>query len=759
MTHRLLTLVFLSACALPAAAQDKADWGHFFETKIRPVLAEHCFSCHGPEKQRDDLRFDHKADFFKGNDDGPIVVPGHPEKSRLIQAILYKGERRMPPKARLPQAVVDDFAAWVKHGAVWPEEKTPSKALSAAEKAKRHWAFQPVGNPPVPKGKDAGWVKTPVDAFILEKLAAKGLTPNPPADRRALLRRLKLDLLGLPPTLEEVEAFEKDTAPDAYEKLVDRYLASPHYGERWARHWLDVARYADTKGYVFTEERRFPYSYTYRDYVIKAFNDDLPFDQFILQQLAADQMVARGLAPKESQAAMGYLTLGRRFLNNIHDIIDDRIDVVARGMLGLTVTCARCHDHKYDPVPMADYYSLYGVFASSTEPKDLPLIGEPEKTPEYLAYKKNLDELEGAVARFREVNAKELAAKNRKFRDELVALQKKVDAFKASSPFAPPRAMILADMPRPVEPVVFLRGKPSSPGPHVKRQFLAVLSSDKREPFKEGSGRLEMARAIASKDNPLTARVFVNRLWLEHFGAGFVTTPSDFGVRSDPPTHPELLDYLARRFMDDGWSIKKLQRLLVLSAVYRQSGAENSKAKAVDPDNRLLARMNLRRLDFEAMRDSILATAGTLDLKMYGRGVDITTRPFTTRRTVYAFIERQNLPGVFRTFDFAGPDASSPGRFLTTVPQQALFLLNSPFMQEQAKALTRRSEIATAGDDEARVRRLYQTVFARAATAEEVSLGRRFLEAAGAPTGAGGMTGLERYTQALLLTNEFMFVD
>jgi hypothetical protein len=541
---------------------------------------------------------------------------------------------------------------------------------------------------------------------------------------------------------------------------VDRLLASPHYGERWGRHWLDVARYADTKGYVFTEERRYAYAYTYRDYVIRAFNDDLPYDQFVLQQLAADRLPLG--EDKRPLAAMGFLTLGRRFLNNVHDIIDDRIDVVTRGLLGLTVACARCHDHKFDPISTRDYYALYGVFASSVEPKDLPLIGAPERTPEYLAFEKELQAREAAVDRYREENKEELAKKNRKFRDGLRALQKKVDQWKASNPAAPPRAMVLQDAPNPRNAAVLIRGNPNNRGPVVPRQVPEVLAGAKRQPFTDGSGRLELARAIASPDNPLTARVLVNRVWLNHFGAGLVRTPSDFGLRSEPPTHPALLDYLAARFVGDGWSLKKLHRLILLSKAYQQGSADHARGLQVDPENRLLWKMNRRRLDFEALRDALLAVSGKLDLKMSGPPVDLLTTPFSGRRTVYGFIDRQNLPGLFRTFDFASPDASSPQRYQTTVPQQALFLMNSPFVLEQAQLLTRRPEVADQAEAEARIVQLYRRVYGRAPEREEVALGQRFVQEAErmpAPAGAQALGAWERYTQVLLLANEFCFVD
>ncbi|HZT79770.1 MAG TPA: DUF1549 and DUF1553 domain-containing protein [Gemmataceae bacterium] len=624
----------------------------------------------------------------------------------------------------------------------------------------------------------------------------KGHRPAPPADRRTLLRRITFDLIGLPPTPEEVDAFLNDPSPDAYEKVVDRLLASPHYGERWGRHWLDVARYADTKGYVFTDERRFPFSYTYRDWVIRSLNEDLPYDQFVLQQLAADQLLPLTLSSppaaggegrvggddKRSLAAMGFLTLGRRFLNNPHDIIDDRIDVVCRGLMGLTVACARCHDHKYDPISQKDYYALYGVFASSVEPKELPVLMEPTPSPAYRAYEKELAVLQKAVDDYREAHKAELAARNRKHRDELRRLQKKVDQLRVTHPGAPPQAMVLVDAPQPVQPHVFRRGNPNNPGEAVPRQFLEVLSGPDRKPFTHGSGRLELAQAIASKDNPLTARVLVNRVWMHHFGQGLVRTPGNFGLRGDPPTHPELLDWLAAEFMGDAsggvdarrdqpggspasggvdprhgaWSLKRLHRLILLSNTYRQSCDGDPRLLQSDPDNHLLGRMNRRRLDFESLRDSLLAAAGRLDLKAGGRPVDITSAPFSTRRTVYGFIDRQNLPGVFRTFDLASPDTSTPQRFQTTVPQQALYLMNSPFVQEQARHLIARPEVAAQQDAAARVRLLYRLLYGRPAEPDEVELGVRFVAAAGPE---GRLTPWERYAQVLLLGNEFAFVD
>jgi mono/diheme cytochrome c family protein len=758
-----LIACFLLPAALNAAPPADPQAVEFFEKHVRPVLASKCQSCHGAKRQQGGLRLDSRAALLKGSDNGAVVVPGQPDKSLLVKAIHYDGDVQMPPKGKLPEEAIVHLTEWVKMGAPWPEEVVKSDAVlqSVAEVRRTHWAFQPVRKPNLPTVKKSDWVQTPIDAFVLAGLEAKGLTPAPAADRRTLIRRVTLDLHGLQPTPEEVAAFESDRSPDAYPRLIERLLASPRYGERWGRHWLDVARYADSKGYVFTEERRYPFAYTYRDYVIRAFNEDLPYDQFVLQQLAADQLSLG--EDKRPLAALGYLTLGRRFLNNIHDIIDDRIDVTMRGLQAMTVGCARCHDHKFDPIPQKDYYSLYGVFASSAEPKDLPLITMPEQTAELAAFEKELAKRKAEMEKYREQNKDELAKRNRKVADGLRRLKKRVDQWQATSPAAPPRAMVLIDKPAPETPHIFLRGNPRNPGPEVPRQFLEVVAGEKRQPFRQGSGRLELARAIADRNNPLTARVLVNRVWLHHFGFGLVRTPSDFGLRGDPPTHPELLDWLAATFMDNGWSIKKLHRLILLSSTYQQASGGDPRLLEMDPDNRLLARMNRRRLDFEAMRDSLLYVAGRLDTTMGGRAVELTTVPFSTRRSVYGFIDRQNLPGLFRTFDFASPDTSTPQRYTTTVPQQALFLMNSPFVIEQARHFLQRPDVAGQTKDEAKINRMYQLAYGRAAEADEIALGLGFLADARksneAKTAVLPLSAWEQYAQVLLLSNEFAFVD
>ena len=743
----------LSAAAASAQPAGGTATAEFFEKHVRPVLAAHCQSCHGPKKQMAGLRLDSAEAIRKGGDTGPVILLHHLEKSPLLRAIQHEGDVKMPPKGKLPPEAVEALAAWVKAGAPWPAAATVSVPGPAnVQKVRQsHWAFQPVRRLDPPQVRDRAWARTPVDPFILAGLEARGLTPAVDAERRTLLRRVTLDLIGLPPTPEEVEAFVADPRPEAYALLIERLLASSQYGERWGRHWLDVARYADTRGYVFTNERRYPYSYTYRDYVVRAFNEDLPFDRFLLEQLAADQLPLGD--DKRPLAAMGFLTLGRRFLNNVHDIIDDRIDVVTRGLLGLTVACARCHDHKYDPIPTKDYYALHGVFASSIEPAELPTIVSPEQTPDFQRFQRELAVLQQAVKAYEAEHAVELKSGNRKHRDELRRLQKRVDGLRVTHPGSPPQAMVLVDAPRPTEPVVFLRGNPNNRGEAVPRRFLEVLSPPNRKPFAAGSGRLELARAIANRDNPLTARVFVNRVWQQHFGTGLVRTPGDFGLRGEPPSHPELLDYLATAFVDSGWSVKQLHRLLLLSRTYQQASVCDERTAEADPENRLFGRMNRRRLEFEALRDSVLAVAGQLDPARGGPPVEITTAPFTRRRTVYSFIDRQNLPGVFRTFDLASPDITTAQRHSTTVPQQALFLLNSPFLLEQAAALARRPDLAALEQPRQRIEQLYRLLFGRVPDGDELRAGEAFLRE------AASTAAWEQYAQVLLLANEFAFVD
>jgi hypothetical protein len=633
----------------------------FFEKKIRPVLVEHCFECHSAKADEigGSLLLDNRAAVAKGGENGPVLVKGNPDKSRLITALRYSDENlQMPPDEKLPANVIADFERWVNLGAPDPRDgEVPVPASSIEARSKRHWAFLPPIKPAVPSTKNKTWPGSDLDRLVLAKLEAESIEPSQQAVPRDLVRRLFFDLTGLPPTYADVKSFEADSSEAAYEKLVDRLLASEQFGERWARHWLDLSRFGDTKGYVFQEDRNYPNAYRYRDWVISSLNQDRPYDEFLKLQIAADHLVTGD--DKTDLAAMGFLTLGRRFINNVNDIIDDRIDVVFRGTMGLTVTCARCHNHKYDPISTEDYYSLYGVFWSSKDQQD-----------------------EGLPLR-------------------------------------------LADKPKPTDVQIFIRGNHRNRGAGAPRRFPVFFAADSKERYTKTSGRLRMAERITDPSNPLTARVFVNRAWAHLFGRPLVATTSDFGLRSDEPVQRDVLDHLAVSFVEDGWSIKKLLRQIVLSSTYRQRSDVRAEAAKRDPENLLLWRAERRRLNFEAMRDAMLTVSGQLDPQVGGPSEKIETLPPTKRRTLYAFIDRQNLPGVFRTFDFASPDTHSPSRPETTVPQQALFLMNNGFSHAMTDSLVAR--LNPRAPVEQRIRMAYQQVLARDPDAEELALGQLFV--------------------------------
>ena len=1140
-----------------AEPPDSAKQIEFFEKRVRPILVAHCYECHGPDESSGKLRLDLKSGWRRGGESGPAIVPGDPSASLLIQAVTYRDKKlKMPPPGegkRLTPDQIHDLSAWIRQGAADP--RTGATVVRSIEaNARTHWAFQPITSPKIESSEH------PIDALIDQQLRDHDFIPTLAADNRTLIRRAAYDLTGLPPTTEH-----RATPPDQFPQLIDRLLASPRYGERWARHWLDVARYSDAKDGVlmYGDARIRPFAYTYRDYVIRAFNDDKPFDQFIREQLAADQLSLPADSP--DQAAMGLLTLGRMFDRNRHDIIDDQIDVITRGFLGLTVTCARCHDHKFDPIPTADYYSLYGVFGSSVEPFDRPrieavskagqaheqefnqklkevftvqrthyqqtqktarertadylvqvattepdlsetaifflsllpeqlrprityrwrkliarrafpedpifgpwhdmmeepklrandwrqrgvdprviagLIAANPKTPTEIAQAygeiirgvchreddvnraiaqvqaerstleggainladivaggngfgtgtkgrgihpvtgqattgetgfieiKQPDQLvavsgnkfvdgvfvpksdtaivsstgikisdlvptsgktwdyfkfgpssgatvnsidgtdyrsdpnwmlamhankgitfdlgamrtaaEFTSARFRtlfghggkkgesrldfrvyldgklalsvrnfraqqpgrpvdielpaaarfltlivteggqgishdqailgnprivpdkdpqpsEKRRQRIAALNqreaelratlknlksldddpiaslllskqspvwfpiddvyyylsRKQKDAYRGLVNQLDGISVKHKSAAARAMVMVDAPSLYDPVIFQRGDPSQPGNPVPRRFLKIASGPNRRAFPQGSGRLDLANAIASEQNPLTARVWANRVWMHHFGEPLVEDPSDFGLRTVRPLHHNLLDHLASSLIANGWKTKPLHRLIMTSNAYRRASQipENARIKRqleADPQNRLLWHANRRRLDLEQMRDSVLAIAGTLDEKMYGRPLLITD-PNNKRRTIYSFVERQNLPNIIQTFDFASADTSTARRVTTTVPQQALFAMNSPFMTLAAKALAAKAVAAQAGEGASadRIRQVYKTVLGRPPSKDELRLGTEFIKA----------DAFHRFAQVLLMTNELMFVD
>lgn len=714
---------FVLAEAEETAAGDEfsREQIEFFENRIRPLLADRCFDCHTGTKAKVGLQLDHRAGWLKGSDYRSVVNLEKPEESVLIQAVRHVAAKevpQMPEKgAKLSEEEVNGLLTWMEMGLPWPKEI--GEEITRGD-PKDHWSFQAVKATELPEG--AGH---PIDYFLSKSQEAAGIKRAPRADRYTRYRRLHYDLLGLPPKYEEVQKFVNDGSAEekAWPTLVDRLLESPHYGEKWARHWMDVARYSDTKGYeAGGRERRFVYSYTYRDWLIRAFNEDMPFDQFVKYQLAAEQMVDWKGPDKKHLAALGYITLSKNGRSEL--VIDDRVDTTFRGLMSLTVACARCHDHKFDPIPTKEYYGLAGVFLNSMT-EEQPVIGEPKEGPEYEKYLKDLAKEQKVVDDFLEPKLKKIAEENpnianrriqliakleRVDRRELSNLQRVVDKFVADRGMEPDKALIVKDREPPVNAHVLIRGNPSRRGELAPRQFLAIASQGEPVVFEKGSGRLELADAIASPDNPLTARAIVNRVWMWHFGEGIVRTIDDFGIQGEAPDHPELLDWLANWFVENGWSIKKLHRLILTSETWQQQ-ATHPDAEGnmlVDSENRLLWRFDRRRLSLEQMRDSMLEVSGSLSDQMFGRTVKILEPPYSNRRSVYAFIDRQNLNPVFRNFDFSNPQETTGKRPKTTIPMQALFTMNSKFVQDQAAKLARSTEKA---DD--RLAALHHAAFAR----------------------------------------------
>jgi len=851
---------------------------------------------------------DSLAALLTGGDTGPAIVVGQAEDSLLVKAIQRGEDLAMPPETPLAQPEIDALTRWINDGANWPEGLKQLDSLQDTS-WKQHWAFQQLQRPAVPE-IDSDWIQTPIDAFVLQKLTTNGLQHSAKADARTLMRRASYGLTGLPPTPEDIAAFVAQGAaerPDAWRRVVDRLLESPQYGEQWARHWLDVARYADTKGYVYAREERFwIHAWAYRDWVVDALNRDVPYDRFLLLQIAADQVQDR---QPEDMAAMGFLTLGRRFLGNKHDIIDDRIDAVSRSTMGLTVACARCHDHKYDPIPTADYYSLYGVFDSCYE--RVEAIGDQSSTDEAFvteltkrqttltaerqkicnqASQRNRDRIQEyliaqtelakypqagfdqiippsdvhprivhrwnrwlhnagrrndpvfcAWDEFRQLPEDSFAADaiivtqrlskltpkdlnpmvgslfdeaprsfpdvalrygelltsiNDKWKAELTAAtnrktvapealsipaeeelrqalygpsspctipdvhisnietllasgevtelwkhQGEVDRWIIQSPHNLPHALALADRPAPAEPRIFRRGNPTNVGESVSRHFLTLFSESlgPADDFHTGSGRREFADAIISRDNPLTARVIVNRVWAQHFGRGLVASPSDFGLRAGEPSHPELLDWLATWFMEHDWQLKQLHRLIMTSSVYQQASevpqaASFDDALQKDPANRLLWRMTPQRLTFEEFRDSLLAASGELQTTAGGKPFDLFAANAVPRRTIYGLVDRQYLPGALRTFDFPNPDLHIAQRSQTTVPQQALFFMNHELVLKQVRLLTKTTE--DLDDNTQRVQQLFRRILQRDPSPAEITDALSLVESVGSTTEA-----------------------
>ena len=704
----------LAVAATDVRAEESFPAGiEFFEQKIRPVLVKHCYDCHSAESKsvKGGLLLDTRAGVLAGGESGPTVVPRKINDSSILEALRYESFE-MPPSGKLPDRVIADFEKWIKMGAPDPrvgggESVRPEAPQIDFASARKFWSIQPPTRHAASAVSDSTFVAKPIDAFVLAKLDAAGLKPNSPADNRTLARRLYLTVLGLPPTSEELQEFVGDGSSDAYSKMVDRVLKSPHFGERFARLWLDVSRYAEDQAHIVGNNGSllYPNAYLFRDWVIRAFNDDMPYDDFVSLQLAADL-----IAPDdESQhVALGFVGLGPKYYRrNDPEVMaeewENHVDTVGRGLLGLTIACARCHDHKFDPIPTTDYYALAGVFASTT------LFNQP------------LDD-----------------AKEKNNNGEA---KKPTDA-----------SHIVKDS-KPIDLNVQIRGDVNHKGDIVKRAFPQIFFVEQPTAFEEGSGRRELAEQIVRRDNPLTARVIVNRVWAVLFGQPLVGTPSNFGSNGELPSHPELLDDLSVRFMENGWSIKWLCREIVLSSTWQQSSDLNAAGQSVDPANRLLWRMNRRRLDVESWRDSILLSAGRLDRTVGGKSID-PTDPQETRRTVYSKVSRLDLNPMLAMFDFPDPNVHAGSRVETTTPLQKMFVLNSPFMVAQVSALAERC-LTAADDDAGRVDWVCQTLFGREPAAEERELALQFL-------GEQDEKHSERwkqYAQVLLASNELLMID
>ncbi len=932
----------------------------FFESKIRPVLVEACYKCHSAEAERvkGGLLLDTREGLLRGGESGAALVPGDPEKSRLIVALRYKDEAlQMPPKEPLGPEVVADFERWVKAGA--PDPRT-AKGRPAAAAPTNHWAFQPVKGRAAPKVKDRKWVKQPVDAFILAELEERRLAPAPPAEKRALIRRASFDLTGLPPTPEEVEAFVGDSTAGAFEAVVDRLLKSPAFGERWGRHWLDLARYSDSNGMEINTP--FPNAYRYRDYVIAAFNNDKPFDQFIREQIAGDLLPNGGVEDQhEKWIATGFLVLGPKAFNEpmreklVADVVDEQIDVVSKAFLGLTVACARCHDHKFDPIPTRDYYALAGIFRSTVtlntpnaqarinpqgwserplgtkeeteaaekhaaavakaqaefdtardqirdlpggiDAKDLAGIvvdnleaevigswrlsnystnfvnknylqdgnaGKGEKRVRFvpdipkagtyevrLAYTPHVNRATNVPVRIRMgtnvatkyLNQREAPKFDKAFaylglfdfaagtnnsveisnegtkggfvvvdavqflplesgtqmqmamapaekkmtRDltfagtDLVGMQDKVEELRSKAPPPLPSAMAVQDG-EAQDARIAIRGDVERLGDGVPRGFISVIdrggAAGRTKFSKESSGRLELAEWIASAENPLTARVVANRVWQHLFGRGLVNTPDNFGVQGEAPSNPELLDYLAARLVEEGWSVKKLARMIMLSSAYQMSAEHNPAAFAKDPDNRLVWRMDRRRLEAEAFRDAILSVSGQLEGTRGGPAMSLANvnprairdgtmqAPESARRSVYLPTLRNNLDDLFLVFDMPDPHAPSGKRHITSAATQALYVMNSPFVLEHSKAWAKRLRADGGRDDGGRVRRAFLEAFAREPSAGELARAKGFLNEfveeaiqKEADEGKRREMAWQAFCQALIASAEFRYIN
>ena len=919
-----MSVLVLVVCALRADAQD-AD-AEFFEKSIRPLLANRCHGCHNPKQRAAGLDLTIAEGLRKGADSGPVLVPGEPGRSRILAVTGYLERVKMPPTGKLADPEIDALRRWVEAGAPWPGAPigTPAEAPKTrgySRAQKEFWSFLPPKRVPPPEIADKTWPANPIDNFILARLEKDAMRPAPQADKLPLIRRATYDLTGLPPSEDEVRAFVNDASAAAYEKLIDRLLGSPRYGERWGRRWLDVARYADSTG--ADEDHRYPHAWRYRDYVIDAFNRDLPYDRFVVEQIAGDLLDAPGGGVnREGIIATGFLALGPKLIAEqdkvkmFYDIVDEQIDVTGKAFLGLTVACARCHDHKFDPISTRDYYSLASIFASTKQLAKLegtvsklyfaPLV-EKAVAERYEAHQKKIEDKQNQIneltseeaLRYRDQLAPQMAdymvaaravyasgaeptqasaprsldaavlerwvkylkpSKERRahlepwyeaaepgsaaqrYQSEFIAvaagreraraewkvkadaarargeeppeapkfqpgdnrfftevttadgplalpeknkeqffseagraraavLKAELEQLKGASPPEPPLACGVAEGAN-VEQHVFHRGNPEARGEVVPKRFPAVLAGEQQPPITQGSGRRELAQWLVAPQNPLTARVMVNRIWQGHFGEGLTRTPSNFGVTGERPSHPDLLDWLANEFIARQWSVKAMHRLIMASSAYRMSSESTPAKLEKDPDNRLLSRFRMRRLTVEEIRDSLLALDGSLDLTMGGtlqRG-EGTDKEFSDdrksldpdnsrRRTVYLPLRRSNLPGLLTLFDFGDATTSNESRAETNVAPQALYMMNSAFVAQRAESLAKQLLSGEAGDAQ-RVERAWFRILGRRPEPAETQLALDYVTKFPAPA-AGDAARLAAWSsvcRSLAASNDFIYV-
>lgn len=774
-----LLFALLAAHCASVLGQSPSKDAEFFEKKIRPVLVQHCYECHSEQagEQQGGLLLDRPSGWLEGGDTNKAVVPGDPDSSLLVAAVRFENtELQMPPDGRLDDSIIRLLEQWIAEGAPGPVDEMGETEFSQLGDqdhlfavASEHWAFRPVTREQPPELDANQWNDHPIDQFVYHQLMREGLSPSPPANSQTLVRRLFHDLTGLPPTYAQLQRFcrdAKDGSEDTVLDLVNRLIESPEYGQHIARLWLDVARYGDTDDTYRPDTKTpfyFPFAFTYRDYVVDAFNADKPFDQFVQEQLAADLMGFEEGSPEF--AALGFLAAGP-FLNRSQaESLDDWIDLTTRGLMGLTVACARCHDHKFEPIPTVDYYSLRAVFAAVKRVEEL----DEKRQPTIPGYSVKPSDRADYETKRSEIEAKIKAAEGKKARGNNRSVSEKIRETElaellAFHPGGPAKAMTITEAKAIPPAFVFIRGDARSRGERVDRHFLQILDPTRQEFSNDNSGRLELARKITANDNPLTARVFVNRVWGQLMGSRLVDTASDFGLQGSPPTHPALLDWLAADFMRHDWSVKHLVKTIVTSQTYQQSSDHRADASLVDPENRLLWRGNRKHMTIEAIRDRMLAVSGQLDRRLGGRPEMLWGEDYTRRRAIYGFINRFNLDPTLRAFDFPAPLQTQPSRGESIVAPQALFLMNSTVVIDQAKKLTESYLFQECQSDDAKVQHLFENILLRKPVANEVTRTLRLVEFQSRfkeqkSPGRFLMDPWPLIAQAMMMSNEFQYVD